>query len=121
MPVGLAYGLLYEMGCLLLTCGILSILTLSGKLRMEYSGYGVLFMLMVSSYIGAATASEQIGHKRFLVCILSGVIYILMIAAVAALLCGVQSEALATSAFLIMGGCLTAALIGNPIRKRGRK
>ena len=115
LPVGLAIGA---------TCSLAAtlILTLveSETLPVEKIGYGIMALLIVSSFAGAMIAFGRIKRQRMLVCIVSGVIYFTMLMSVTALFFGGQYSAVGTTALLVLAGSGTAALLGLR-QRRGTK
>ena len=118
IPVGLAYGWLAETICMLLCCVVLSVLILGGKLKWEMSGYGIMVMLLVCSYIGASVSFNMVGHRKLMICLLSGGLYILTIIGIMTLFFGAQYSAVGTSSLLILGGSLTSALVHSAEKKK---
>ena len=117
MPVGLAYGATVSIAITVLIASILSKLTVSEMLAENNIGYGVMILLLISSFGGSLSAYSKIKHQRMLVCILSGAIYFGILLAVTALFFGGQYNAVGVTAVLIFGGSLTAGLLGL---RRGR-
>ena len=111
MPYGLLLGWLMSAGITVVACGGLAWLILSGKTGWEAMGYGAIVTLLGASYAGAAVACKMIMHRKLLVCILSGVIYLCSLVAITALLFGGNIEGAWLSALLVAGGSGTAALV----------
>ena len=111
MPAGLALGWAVSMGITAVACALLSALILSGKTGWKAMGYGAMVILLISSHIGAAVSCSMIQHRKLLVCILSGVIYLISLAAITALLFGGDFGPIWVTALLIAGGTATAALV----------
>jgi len=96
--------------------GIAKLLDLE-KISWEKIGYGIMILLLISSFLGAAEASRKIKRRKLLVCTLSGIAYWVELAAITALLFGGQYEAVGVTGLLIMGGSLTAALLVSSKRE----
>ena len=111
MPAGLALGWAASMTITVVACGILAAAILSGKAGWGAMGYGAMAILLASSYTVAAVACRLIGHRKLLVCILSGVIYLLSLTVTTALLFGGEFGPVWLTMLLIAGGAGTAALV----------
>lgn len=127
MPVGLALGWVASMAITAAACGLVAWAILSGKAGWEAMGYGVMAILLVSSYAGASVSCKMIMHRKLLVCILSGILYLCSLAAITALMFGGKFDAVWITALLVAGGTATAALVHcaekkeNGRRKRKRR
>lgn len=120
MPYGLLMGWILSAGLTAAACGILAWLILSGKTGWSAMGYGAMAMLLAASYMGAAVSCRMIQHRKLLVCILSGVIYLCSLSAITALLFGGGLEGIWLTALLVAGGSGTAALV-HCAEKRDRR
>lgn len=118
IPVGLAYGWLAETICMMLCCAVLSVLVLGGKLKWEMSGYGIMVMLLLCSYIGASVSSDMIKRRRLVICFLSGGLYILTLIGIMTFFFGAQYSAVGTSSLLILGGSMVSALVHSAEKKK---
>ena len=81
-------------------------------LPVEKVGYGIMVLLIVSSFAGAMISFGRIKRQRMLVCIVSGVIYFAMLMSMTALFFGGQYSAVGTTALLVLAGSGAAALLG---------
>lgn len=121
MPIGLAYGWVASVGITALLCALLAILVLNGKIGWETVGYGAMVMIAGSAYAGAAVSCWTIKHRKLIVCLLSGAIYLCtLIGATALLFGGVQGSILVT-VMLIAGGTTAAALVHSAEKKSTRQ
>ena len=111
MPAGLAMGWIVSMVITVVVCGVITWLILSGKAGWEVMGYGAIVILLVASYAGATVSCKMIMHRKLLVCILSGIIYLCSLAAITALLFGGEFEGIWLSALLVAGGVGASALV----------
>ena len=118
IPVGLAYGWLAEIFCMMLCCAVLSVLVVGGKLKWEMSGYGIMVMLMLCSYIGASVSSDMVKRRKLVICLVSGGLYILTLIGIMTLFFGAQYSAVGTSSLLILGGSLLSALVHSAEKKK---
>ena len=74
LPAGLAIGATCSLAATLILTAILAKLVESETLPVEKIGYGIMALLIVSSFAGAMIAFGRIKRQRMLVCIVSGVI-----------------------------------------------
>ena len=86
-------------------------LILSGKTGWGAMGYGAIGILLAASYVGSGVSCRLIMHRKLLVCILSGIIYLCSLAAITALLFGGKYEGIWLSALLVAGGVGASALV----------
>ena len=124
MPVGLLMGWLASAVITVTACAILAWLILSEKTGWEAMGYGAIVTLLAASYIGAAVSCKLIMHRKLLVCVLSGVLYLCSLTLITALLFGGGLQGIWLTALLTAGGSGTAALVHcaeKRDRRRGRK
>lgn len=126
MPEGLAMGWIVSMVITVVACGLITWLILSGKSGWEVMGYGTIVILLVASYAGATVSCRMIMHRKLLVCILSGVIFLFSLTLITVLLFGGQLDSIWITALLTVGGTATAALVhcaekkGSARRRRKR-
>ena len=109
LPVGLAIGAACSLAATLILTAILAKLV---ELPVEKIGYGIMVLLIVSSFAGAMISFGRIKRQRMLVCIVSGVIYFAMLMSITALFFGGQYSAVGTTALLVLAGSGAAALLG---------
>ena len=122
IPAGLVLGWAVSMLITVVACGVLAWLILSGKAGWGAMGYGAMGTLLAASYAGAAVSCRMIMHRKMLVCILSGVIYLCSLTVITALLFGGKFDAVWVTALLVAGGTATATLVHCAEKKgNGRK
>ena len=123
MPAGLAVGAAVSLGITLAGAAILAWLIDKERLDMGSVGYGILAVLLLASFLGALVSFGKIRRRRMVVCLASGAVYLGMLLSITALFFGGQYSGVATTALLILGGSMAAALLGlGPGRGgRGRK
>lgn len=120
MPAGLALGAFISMLLTVIGSGVLAKLTEMEVIDWERIGYGVMIMLLLSSFFGALTASGKIKHQKLPVCFAAGMIYFGLLLCITALFFGGQYEAVGVTAAVVLAGSLSAALLtsgkrgGNP-------
>lgn len=108
---GLVMGWLVELIVLMLGCGILTWVVLKGVLDPGKMGYGIIAILLVSAYSGAAIAVHKAGERRLAVCILSGIMLFCFLFGATMLLWGGRTEGALMCALLIAGGSICAGLV----------
>lgn len=111
MPAGLAMGWVAQMLVTAAACLLLAMLILNGRAGWEAVGYGVMIILLLSSYLGAAISCKRIERRKLLVCGLSAIIYFLTLVAMVILLFDGRFDAVWAPAMLIAGGAMAAALM----------
>ena len=82
-------------------------------------GYGSMVILLTASALAAVTAWRKIKRQRAMVCLVSGGVYFLMLAAMTALFFGGQFQAVGVTAGLVLAGSGSVVLMG--LRGPGRK
>lgn len=120
MPVGLAMGWLAEMCVTMLLSAVLTALIAGNVMEWKNVGYYIAATILTGAYIGAWCACRAIQHRRLVVCILSGVMYLLTLAAMSAAFFEFEFVAAGVTGLLSAGGSMAAAIIGGP-EKRQRK
>lgn len=124
MPAGLAFGWMAELLVTAAACLLLAMLILNGRAGWEAMGYGVMVILLLSSYLGAAISCKLVERRKLLVCALSGAIYLLTLMAIVVLFFDGSFDAIWATAMLIAGGAAAAALMHcheAPEKSRRRK
>ena len=122
IPAGLASGALVNILITLMLTAVIAKMVQSGLLSQDQIGYGIMFLLFFSSVAGAMTAQSRVKHRRMLVSLLSGLIYIVILLSVTALFFGGQYAGFGVTVLLIMGGTGTVAILsgsrgGRPHKK----
>ena len=112
MPAGLAVGGLTSLGITLGGSAVLAWLIHRERMEMENVGYGILWLLLAASFLGAMTAWRKIRRRRMLVCCASGAVYIGILLAIPALFFGWQYSGVWVTALLVLAGSLAAGLLG---------
>lgn len=122
MPAVLAIGWCIEMLVTLVGTMLLSVLILGGRAGWEASGYGVMGILLLASYIGAAFSCRHVIGKKLITCCLSGIIYFSTLLAITILFFDSQFSSVWLLAVLVGGGAGLAILLhGHPSRERPHK
>lgn len=120
MPVGLAWGAVANILGTLAGAVIAAKLMDAGTIKENTVGYAVLITLLLSSYIGSKVAVNKIKRQRVVVCVLSGLVYFLVLLSMTALLFGGQYEAVGVTGVLVAGGSMLAVVNGAPSKRGGR-
>lgn len=110
MPGGLALGAAVSLGITLLGCLMLSKLVEKGVIHLDNIGYGILILLLSGSFLGAITAKSKIKRRKMLVCMLSGLVYFLILICITALFFGGQYQGVWVTGLVVSGGAGTACL-----------
>lgn len=112
IPAGLAVGAAVSAGLTVLFTALLAKLLDMETLAWENIGYGIMIMLLLASFFGAIVSYAKVKRQRMLVCAASGAIYFAFLLSITALFFGGQFEAVGVTAMLVMGGSITAGLLG---------
>lgn len=110
IPVGIAWGMLVGIGITVIGAAVLAWMMSGEKLSGDGLGYGIIVVLLVSSYVGALIASNKIKRLRVQMCILSGVVYYLSLVAVTALFFGGKYQGMGVTAIVVIIGCVSASI-----------
>lgn len=120
IPMGLLTGALVSLAITMLLAALAAKLTLAEITEESHIGYYVIIILMTASFFGTHTACSKIKRQRLMVCLLSGVVFFLLLMSITALFFGGQYEAVGVTAVLVFGGSMLAAMT-NSNWGRGRK
>lgn len=118
IPAGLAWGGGTSLGCTLLFTAVIGKLLDMEKITWENVGYGVMCLLLAASFLGAAFAYRKIKRQRIVVCLMSGMVYFVILLCITALFFGGQYEAVGVTFALVIGGSGCAGILG--MREKGR-
>ena len=83
-----------------------------GTIPEQAIGYGVLIILITGSFLCAQTAWIKIKHRRAMVGLLSGLVYLLALLAINAMFFGGQYEGVGVTALAILAGSGCSILLG---------
>lgn len=120
LPAGLAFGAVASVAATAAATFVIGKLLQTETLQWENVGYGVMILLLISSFLGSVVSAEKIKRQRLLICLLSGFIYFGILLSLTALFFGGQFEAVGVTAALVLAGSGTAGIF--EIReKRGGK
>ena len=82
--------------------------------------YGVVVILLASSYVGAKTGCRKAKNKRLMVSTLSGLCYLLVLMTITAVLFEGKYNGIGVTGLIVLCGATIAAL-PNRVRSRGGK
>ena len=121
MPKGLFLGAMVSLLITILSAIVIAKLVNSEYLQEAKIGYGIMLSIMVSSFSGSMLATFQVKRRILLVCMLSGILYFLILLSITAIFFGGQYEAVGVTGILVMGSAVLAAFTVLPDRKRRTK
>jgi len=121
IPGGLALGAGVSVAVTLVLSAIIAKLVQTEALQQDQIGYAVMILLITASCLGAAVAQGRVKHQRVLVCMLSGLIYYVILICITALFFGGQYTGFGVTGLLISGGAGTTALLCGRRKRRGGK
>lgn len=119
VPVGLGWGLLTSAVITLLGCLLTAHLINREILSWDHSGYGVMVILLLSAWSGAAVTAGKIKRRRAVMCIGAGAAYFLMLMAVTALFFGGRYSGVGETGLMIFCGSMLGIFTG--IREKRRR
>lgn len=120
MPGGLTFGGVISLSITVIGAMLLSKLMDTETLEWKSVGYGVMVLLIISSFLGAMFAYSRIKRQRLVVCLMAGVVYWITLLGISALFFGGQYEAVGVTAGLILAGCGCAGMLGLPKKRVGK-
>ena len=116
VPVGLAWGLGGATSTMVIGTALLALLIDKEKMPYDQIGYGIMAVMILSSWIGASVTWRKIKRRRLMVCLTSGVVYYAALLMLTALFFGGQYRAVGETGLLILCGSMLSAF-GGIIRK----
>lgn len=108
---GLVLGWLISIMICVLGCCVLAIFIIENVIRWDKVSYGVMVVLLLAAYSGARISTKKTEERRLVICILSGIFFLLTLFCVTALFFGGQYKTISATALLVIGGSCTAALV----------
>lgn len=125
LPVSIGIGISVSLLLTLIAAFMLAILIESGKISVKAMGYGVMIMLMTSSFLGAIIASRQIISKTMIVSIITSTCYFIALLCTTALFFDGMYRGIPATALVVFAGGLIAGLLpkgqGGATKMRKRK
>lgn len=120
IPAGLAGGVLTAVAVTLLGAAITAKLIDSQLMGWNTSGYAVLIILILSSWLGAVAAAQRTKRLRLAVCAGTGILYFATLLLITALFFGGQYSGVGETALLVFCGSMLGVFTGYG-GKKGRK
>jgi len=77
-------------------------------------------LILIASFVGAGTATGIIKNKRMIVCLLSGLVYLLLLLACNSLFFGGQYNGIMETMLVVFAGCTSMGLLGLKKDKKHR-
>lgn len=122
MTMGLAIGAAISVCIMIAGAALTSRMLEKEILQWEHVGYGIVLILLISSFAGSAFSICKIKRRKLLVCTESAFIYTSVLLVITALFFGGQYEAIGVTVSVISAGSLSALLcIGKSRGKRKKK
>ena len=87
----------------------------------QQAGFWIMGMLFMASFIGGKCAYLTIKRQRFIVSVMSGVLYWGILLCITALFFGGEFSAVLETAGIIVAGCSTSALLLLPSSKNAHR
>ena len=112
IPGGLAAGGAVSLLVTLLGAAVLAKLVETQSVPQGNIGYGVMLILILSSYLGALVSMSVIKRRKILVAACSGAVYMGVLLGITALFFGGQYQAVVVTTLLIICGSVLALLTG---------
>ena len=116
MTGGILWGVGIGYAVMILLAMSLAIMIHVGYIAQENSGYGIMVILLLSSFLGAMSAKGKIKRRNMLVCIETGVVYFAALLLTTAMFFGREYEAVGETALLVLCGSVIAGMSSIPMR-----
>ena len=117
VPAGLGISLLTNVLITAIAISLIAYCVEQKKIPWETVGVYIMFMLLISSHLGAKAAISAIRTQYLLVSAMSGLLYWMFLLCFTALFFGGSYDAVFETGGLIMAGSMTAAMIRLPCKK----
>ena len=111
IPVGLMWGAAASILFTFVLSAVLAVLIDREKLSWENIGYGIMLMLLVSSFLGAKISCGKIKRQRLLVCVMSALVYWGILFLITALFFGGQYHGVGVAGLIIFCGSVVSGLL----------
>lgn len=121
IPAGLASGALVSIGMTLAGAFLTAKLLDSQILKWDNCGYGVLVILLISSWAGAVVTASKVKRKRLVMCLASGGIYFILLMISTALFFGGKYSGVGETGLLIFCGSMVGLFSGFPGKNRRKR
>ena len=117
VPAGLGLSLVVNISITSIAVAIIAILLNRKSITWENTGYWIMGMLLISSFLGGKTAICSIKTQLYLVTFMSGILYWMFMLCITALFFGGHYSSLFETGALIIAGSISAALLHRPNRR----
>ena len=114
IPSGLAIGVLSAVLTTFTGTLLASILIDKEIIMWGQSGYAVMIILIISSWIGAEVTANKIKRRRVMVCVASGVGYFIALLMITGLFFGGKYSGVGESGLLILCGSTLGIIVKYP-------
>lgn len=112
VPAGLATGAAFALVWTIAGAMLIAKLVDSEVMKQESIGYGAMVILVSASFSGAMLSYGRIKRQRVQMCLISGGIYFLLLAAMTSLFFGGQFSGAGVTVILVLAGSAAAILPG---------
>lgn len=112
IPAGLASGVITAAAVTLAGAAVTAKLIDAEVLGWNASGYSVLLILILASWLGALSAAGRIKRRRLAVCAATGALYFGMLLLTTALFFGGQYSGVGQTALLVFCGSMLGVFTG---------
>lgn len=120
IPSGLGYSLLINAFITMMGVIILSVMLDRNRITWENVGYWIMVTLFAASFCGGRIAITTIKTQKYLISLMSGLLYWVFLLCITALFFGGQFSSVPETVLLILSGTLSAALLYSPRRKTAK-
>lgn len=121
MPAGLLLGGAASFAVTVICAAVIAKLVDTEVMEEQMIGYGIIVLLILSSFVGAMISSGKTKRKRLVTCLASGVVYFGILMAITTLFFGGQYSAVGVTALLVFCGSVLAVLLNVPWREKKRR
>lgn len=111
VPVGLGLSLVVNIVITTAITILIAALINQNKIKWEEAGYWIMFMILLSSFLGAKAAIVSVKTQVLLIAFMSGILYWIFLLSTTALFFGGNYSSVFETAALITSGSVAAALI----------
>ena len=118
MPVGFAWGTATSLSAVILGTAITAKLIDSEVITWDSTGYMILTILILSSWIGGLTSYQKIKRQKVTVCLVNGILLFLSLFIITALFFGGQYSGVGETALLIACGSILAVFTENREKRK---
>ena len=114
VPAGLVLSLGVNIAITATAIAIIAVMLKQNRILWDRTGYWIMTTLFIASFSGAKTAINSIKTQKYIVALMSGILYWFFLLSLTAILFGGHYSSVLETAALIISGSLTAALIHHP-------